>query len=176
MTKVSSKWADVVGTGKSLQWPVGMGAKGNPGVAGTISQTEGAIGYIGSEYAFAQKIQTAQVQNSAGNYISPSIESVSAAAQGEIPADTRITLTNSADPNSYPISGFTWIILYKEQNYNNRSNEQALATVSLLDWLVSEKAQGEAEKVHYAPLPADAVEKAKVILRSVTYDGTPLLK
>lgn len=175
MTKVSSKWADAVGTGKSLQWPVGMGAKGNPGVAGTISQTEGAIGYIGSEYAFAQKIQTAQVQNSAGNYISPSIESVSAAAQGEIPADTRITLTNSADPNSYPISGFTWIILYKEQNYNNRSNEQALATVSLLDWLVSEKAQGEAEKVHYAPLPADAAAKAKTILRSVTYNGAPLL-
>lgn len=176
MTKVSKKWADAVGTGKSLQWPVGMGAKGNPGVAGTISQTEGAIGYIGSEYAFAQKIQTAQVQNSAGNYIAPSIESVSAAAQGEIPADTRITLTNSADPNSYPISGFTWIILYKEQNYSGRSQEQALATVSLLDWLVSEKAQGEAEKVHYAPLPAAAAEKAKVILRSVTYNGTALLK
>src|SRR5665811_1359878 len=105
-----------------------------------------------------------------GNYITPSIESVSAAAQGEIPADTRITLTNSADPNSYPISGFTWIILYKEQNYNGRSKEQALATVTLLDWLVSTKAQGEAEKVHYAPLPADAAAKAKAILRSVTYD------
>lgn len=176
MTKVSEKWANTVGTGKSLLWPVGMGAKGNPGVAGTISQTEGGIGYIGSEYAFAQKIQTAQVQNSAGNYISPSIESVSAAAQGEIPADTRITLTNSADPQSYPISGFTWIILYKEQNYNGRAKEQALATVSLLDWLVSEKAQGEAGKVHYAPLPAAAAEKAKVILRSVTFDGIALLK
>jgi len=175
MTKISKNWADKVGVGKSLQWPVGMGAKGNPGVAGTISQTQGAIGYIGSEYAFAQKIQTAQLQNSAGNYISPSIESVSAAAQCEIPADTRIMLTNSADPNSYPISGFTWIILYKEQNYNGRSKEQALATVSFLNWLVSEKAQGEAEKVHYAPLPAAAVEKAKAILHTVTYDGTPLL-
>jgi phosphate transport system substrate-binding protein len=175
MTKISKNWADNVGTGKSLQWPVGMGAKGNPGVAGTISQTTGAVGYIGSEYAFAQKIQTAKLQNSSGNYISPSIESVSAAAQGEIPADTRIMLTNSSDANSYPISGFTWIILYKEQNYNGRSKEQALATVSFLDWLISEKAQGEAEKVHYAPLPAAAVEKAKAILRTVTYDGTPLL-
>ncbi len=175
MSKISSKWADKVGTGKSLQWPVGMGAKGNPGVAGTISQTQGAIGYIGSEYAFAMKIQTAQLQNSAGNYVSPTIETVSAAAQGEIPTDTRIMLTNSSDPNSYPISGFTWIILYKEQNYNNRTKEQALATVKMLDWLVSEEAQGEAEKVHYSPLPASAVEKAKTILRGVTFDGQPLL-
>jgi phosphate transport system substrate-binding protein len=176
MTKISTKWADVVGTGKSLQWPVGMGAKGNPGVAGTISQTEGAIGYIGSEYAFAQKIQTAKVQNSAGNYVLPTIESVSAAAQGAIPADTRIMLTNSDDPNSYPISGFTWIILYKEQSYNGRSKDQALATVTFLDWLISKEAQSQAEKVHYAPLPVAAVEKAKSILRSVTYDGTPILK
>jgi len=176
MTKVSAAWAAQVGTGKDLQWPVGMGAKGNPGVAGTIKQTEGAIGYIGSEYSFAQKIQTAKVQNSSGNYILPSIESVSAAATGEIPADTRIMLTNSSAPDSYPISGFTWIILYKEQNYNGRSKEQALATVECLDWLVSPDAQSQAEKVHYAPLPADAVAKAKAILRSVTYDGTPLLK
>jgi phosphate transport system substrate-binding protein len=175
MSKISSKWADKVGAGKSLQWPVGMGAKGNPGVAGTIKQTEGAIGYIGSEYAFAQKIQTAKVQNSAGNYIVPSIASVSAAAKGEIPADTRIMLTNSDDPEAYPISGFTWIILYKEQNYNGRSKEQALGTVSFLDWLVSADAQGQAEKVHYAPLPDAAAEKAKAILRSVTFDGTPLL-
>lgn len=176
MSKISPKWEEEVGAGKSLQWPTGMGAKGNPGVAGTISQTEGAIGYIGSEYAFAQKIQTAKVQNSSGNYIAPSIESVSAAAQAEIPDDTRIMLTNSSDAQSYPISGFTWIILYKEQNYNNRSKEQALATVQLLDWLVSEEAQSQAEKVHYAPLPDAAVEKAKAILRSVTYDGQPLLK
>lgn len=175
MTKISKVWAEKVGVGKSLQWPVGMGAKGNPGVAGTISQTQGAIGYIGSEYAFAQKIQTAKVQNSAGNYIAPTIASVSAAAQAEIPADTRIMLTNPAAADAYPISGFTWIILYKEQNYNNRSKDQALATVKFLDWLVSEQAQAEAEKVHYSPLPAGTAEKAKAILRTVTYDGQSLL-
>jgi phosphate transport system substrate-binding protein len=175
MSKISKLWAEQVGTGKSLQWPVGMGAKGNPGVAGTISQTRGAVGYIGSEYAFAQKIQTAKVQNSSGNYISASIASVSAAAQGQIPDDTRIMLTNSDNPESYPISGFTWIILYKEQNYNKRSKGQALATVTFLDWLVSAEAQNEAEKVHYSPLPAAAAEKAKTILRTITYDGTPLL-
>ena len=176
MTKISQKWADVVGTGKSLQWPVGMGAKGNPGVAGTIKQTEGAIGYIGSEYAFAQKIQTAKVQNSSGNYIEASIASVSASAKGEIPADTRVMLTNSDDPDAYPISGFTWIILYKDQNYNGRSKDQALGTVTFLDWLVSAEAQGQAEKVHYAPLPAAAAEKAKAILRGVTFGDEVLLK
>lgn len=176
MTKISKVWAEKVGTGKSLQWPVGMGAKGNPGVAGTISQTQGAIGFIGSEFAFAQKIQTAKVQNSAGNYISPNVASVSAAALGAIPDDTRIMLTNSVNPESYPISGFTWIILYKEQNYNKRTKDQALATVAFLDWLVSAEAQNEAEKVHYAPLPKDAAEKAKAILRTVTFDGEVLLK
>ena len=86
MSKISQKWADAVGLGKSLNWPVGIGAKGNPGVAGTINQTTGAIGYIGSEYALAQKISTALLQNAAGNYIEPTIESISAAAKGEIPA------------------------------------------------------------------------------------------
>jgi phosphate transport system substrate-binding protein len=176
MTKISQKWADEVGTGKSLKWPVGMGAKGNPGVAGTISQTEGALGYIGSEFAFAQKIKTAKVQNSSGAYVEPSIESISAAAQGEIPADTRIMLTNSSNPESYPISGFTWIILYKEQSYNNRSKEQALGTVNFLNWLVSESAQGAASKVNYAPLPEAAVEKAKNILKSVTFEGKALIQ
>ena len=176
MSKISQKWNDAVGRGKSLKWPTGMGAKGNPGVAGTISQTNGAIGYVGSEFAFAQKIQTAKVQNSSGQYIVPSIESISAAAQGEIPADTRVMLTNSSDPASYPISGFTWIILYKEQNYNGRSKEQALQTVKLLDWMVSEEAQSEASKVHYAPLPQAAVEKAKTILKGVTFDGKSLLQ
>ncbi len=176
MSKISQLWADEVGTGKSLKWPAGMGAKGNPGVAGTISQTEGAIGYIGSEFAFAQKIKTAQVQNSSGAYIDPSIESISAAAQGSLPSDTRIMLTNSPDPASYPISGFTWIILYKEQAYDNRSNEQASATVKFLDWLTSETAQAEASKVNYAPLPEEAATRAKAILRSITYNGEVILK
>ena len=175
LTKISPEWKAKVGSGKSLKWPVGMGAKGNPGVAGTVSQTEGTIGYIGSEYAFAQKIQTALLQNSSNNYINPSIASVSAAAQGDIPDDTRIMLTNSSNPNAYPICGFTWLILYQEQNYNGRSQQQALATVKLLDWITNSEAQSNAARVHYAPLPAKAVAKAKAILRTITYKGSPLL-
>lgn len=175
MSKISKTWADKVGTGKALNWPVGMGAKGNPGVAGTIKQTEGAIGYIGSEYAFAQKIPYVLLQNQAGNFIAPTVESVSAAAKGDIPADTRIMLTNSSDPEAYPISAFTWIILYKEQKYDKRSLEQSQETIKFLDWLISPEAQSVARKVDYAPLPDKAVLLAKEILKSVTYDGKPIL-
>jgi phosphate transport system substrate-binding protein len=175
MSKVSPAWNAQIGRGKSLNWPVGMGAKGNPGVAGTVGQTVGSIGYIGSEYAFAQDISFAELKNSSGKYIKPTVESISAAAKGEIPSDTRIMLTNSNDPEAYPISGFTWIILYKEQNYNGRSKEQALATLKLLDWILSPEAQQVTKKIHYSPLPEKAVEQAKNNLKSVTYDGEPLL-
>ncbi len=176
MSKISTKWNDEVGKGKSLKWPVGIGAKGNPGVAGTVKSTPGAIGYVGSEYAFAQKIAYAQVKNKSGNYITPSIESISAAAKGSLPADTRIMVTNSDDADAYPICGFTWLILYKEQAYNGRSKDQALATLNFLDWIVSPEAQTVAPKVNYAPLPQKAVAQAKEILRSVTYNGEALLK
>ena len=176
MSKVSRKWADEVGTGNSLKWPAGISAKGNPGVAGTVSQTAGSIGYIGSEFASSLKIQVAAVQNSARQFLKPGVKSISAAAQGDIPEDTRVMLTNSSTPDSYPISGFTWIILYKEQAYGKRSQQQALETVKLLKWLVSEEVQKEAEKVHYASLPGDAAAKAKTILESVTYQGEKILK
>lgn len=171
MSKVSSEWSEKVGAGKALQWPVGIGAKGNPGVAGTISQTVGAIGYIGSEYAFAMGIPVASIQNQAGNFILPSVESVSASAKGEMPADTRVSLTNTNAADGYPISSFTWIIIYKEQNYNNRSKDQANQTIKLIDWVVSANAQKETTKVHYAPLPEAAVVKAKAVLAKVTYNG-----
>lgn len=175
MSNVSPKWASLVGKGKALQWPVGIGAKGNPGVAGTIKSTDGSIGYIGSEYAFAQKIPVALLKNSSGNYIEPSIESISASAQGALPADTRVMLTNSDDPNAYPISGFTWLILYKDQAYDGRSKAQAKATLEFLLWIISDDAQSLAPKVNYAPLPEKAVSQAKSILRSVTHNGEPLL-
>lgn len=176
MSNISEKWAKDIGAGKSLNWPVGMGAKGNPGVAGTIRQTEGAFGYIGSEYAFAQKLPYVLLQNKAGNFIEPSVKSISAAAMGEIPADTRVMLTNSSDPEAYPISAFTWIILYKEQSYGDRSRQQAEETVKFLDWLISSDAQAVAQKVDYAPLPEKAVVLAKSILKSITYNGETILK
>jgi len=175
MSKISKEWEASVGRGKSLNWPVGIGAKGNPGVAGTIKETPGAVGYVGSEFAFAQKIQFAEVENSAGNYVKPSLESISAAARGEIPASTKVMLTCSSDPEAYPISGFTWIILYKEQNYNNRNLAQAEETLKFLSWLIEDEAQALAQQVHYAPLPEKTIEQARLILGSVTYDGKSVL-
>jgi phosphate transport system substrate-binding protein len=176
MSKVSEQWKNKIGTGKSLNWPAGIGAKGNPGVAGTLSQTAGAIGYVGSEYAFAQKIQYAQVMNSAGNFVSPDIKTVSAAAQTDIPADTRVMVTNSSDPGAYPISGFTWIILYKEQAYNGRTEVQAKAVAGFLGWLVGQDGQSIAESVNYASLPTVVSDLAQNILKTVTYEGKPVLQ
>lgn len=175
LTKVSKEWAAKLGFGTTVNWPTGIGAKGNPGVAGTVNQTKGAIGYIGSEYAFAEKIPTAYLLNKAGKFIRPTVYSVIEAGKGTIPADTRVMITNSDAPLAYPISGFTWIILYKEQNYSNRSKAQAEATLKLLDWMLSPEAQKFASKLNYAPLPANVVKQAKAILRTVTYDGKPLL-
>ena len=176
LSKVSQEWSDNVGTGKSLKWPAGIAAKGNPGVAGTISQTAGAIGYIGSEYAFALKIPVAQLQNQAGNYITPNTESISAAASTDMPADTRTMITNSPAPDAYPISCFTWIIIYKEQAYADRKITQAQGTVELLSWMLGDQAQSMTTKVHYSPLPAAAVENAKAALKTVTYNGQTILQ
>ncbi len=176
LTKVSVEWKSKIGFGTSVKWPVGIGAKGNPGVAGTISQTRGAIGYVGSEYSFAQKIPTAYLQNKAGKFIRPSMASISAAGKSTIPSDTRVMLTNSDAPLAYPISGFTWILLYKDQNYANRSLAQAEATLKLIDWMMGPDAQKIAPMVNYASLPASVVKQAKAILRTVTYKGKQVIK
>lgn len=175
MSKISPEWESKVGRGKSLLWPAGIGAKGNPGVAGTIKQTEGAVGYIGSEFAFAQKIPYAMIENSAGNYVLPTLESITAAASGDVPPSTKLMLTCSSDPEAYPISGFTWLIIFKEQNYNNRSLAQATETLNFLSWIIERDAQALAQQVNYAPLPAKMVAQAKEILHSVNYDGQAVL-
>lgn len=176
MSKVSQVWNAQLGTGKALNWPAGIGAKGNPGVAGTISQSEGSIGYIGYEYAFAQKIPMAKVMNSAGNFIEPALESFSAAAATEMPADTRVMITNSSNPAAYPITSFTWIILYRDLAYANHTREAAAATVNTVSWLTGEEAQAIATSVHYAALPQNAALQAATLLKGITYQGETLLK
>jgi len=176
MSKVSPLWNETLGTGKALNWPAGMGAKGNPGVAGTISQSQGSIGYIGFEYANAQKIPMALLQNGAGNYVEPTLDSFTAAADVEMPADTRVMITNSQNPEAYPITSFTWIILYKEQAYRDRSEDAANATVNAVKWLTGANAQAIATSVHYASLPQKAAEQAATLLSNITFDGKKVLK
>lgn len=176
LSKVSSTWAAKYGAGKSVNFPYGQAAKGNPGVAGVVSQTKNTIGYVGSEYAFAQKIPYAKIENAKGEFVSPSSESISAAASGEIPADTRTSITNSDADGAYPISCFTWMIIYKEQNYSNRSKEQAAATLDLIKYILSDEAQSITSEIHYAPLPEKAKELSINNLKSVTYDGVAIMQ
>ena len=175
LTKVSERWAAKYGRGKSVNFPSGQAAKGNPGVAGVIAETKNSIGYVGSEYAFAQKIAYAKIQNQRGEFVEPTANSISAAASGEIPADTRTSITNSDAQGAYPISTFTWIVIYKEQNYSKRSKEQAIATLDFVKYILSEEAQSITSEVHYAPLPAKAKELSLSNLKTVTYDGVAIL-
>ena len=176
LTKVSPMWASKFGAGKSVNFPLGQAAKGNPGVAGVIKQTKNTIGYVGSEYAFAQKIPYASVENQRGEFVIPSSATISAAAAGDIPADTRCSITNSDAAGAYPISTFTWMIIYKEQNYSDRTKEQALATLDLLKYILSDEAQSITSEVHYAPLPAKAKELSITNLKSITYNGVAVLQ
>ena len=176
LTKVSPMWREKFGAGKSVNFPSGQAAKGNPGVAGVIKQTKNSIGYVGSEYAFAQKIPYAKIKNQRGEIVEPNATSISAAASGVIPADTRCSITNANAAGAYPISTFTWMIIYKEQNYSDRSKEQAMATLDLLQYILSDEAQNITSEVHYAPLPAKAKELSMTNLKSVTYDGVAILQ
>lgn len=176
LSKVSETWASNYGAGKSVNFPTGQAAKGNPGVAGVISQTKNSIGYVGSEYAFAQKIPYAKIENKKGEFVLPSSETISAAASGIIPDDTRCSITNSDAEGAYPISTFTWIVVYKEQNYSDRSKEQATATLDLLKYILSDKAQEITSEVHYAPLPEKVKELSLNNLKDINYDGVSLLQ
>ena len=176
LTKVSPMWKEKYGAGKSVNFPSGQAAKGNPGVAGVIKQTKNSIGYVGSEYAFAQKIPYARIQNARGEFVLPSSATISAAASGVIPADTRCSITNADAAGAYPISTFTWMIIYKEQNYSDRSKEQAVATLDLVQYILSDEAQAITSEVHYAPLPAKAKELSMTNLKTVTYDGVAILQ
>ena len=176
LTKVSPMWKEKYGAGKSVNFPSGQAAKGNPGVAGVIKQTKNSIGYVGSEYAFAQKIPYAKIKNQRGEIVEPNAASISAAASGVIPTDTRCSITNADAKGAYPISTFTWMIIYKEQNYSDRSKEQAMATLDLLKYILSDEAQHITSEVHYAPLPSKAKELSMTNLKSVTYDGVAILQ
>lgn len=173
LSKVNSEWKEKVGEGTSLNWPVGLGARGNPGVAGMVQQLPGAIGYVELIYAMSNNLPYANVRNKSGNFIEPTIQSVSLAANVTLPDDTMVSLTDTDAAQGYPISGFTWIIVYQEQDYGRRSRDQALETKKLLEWMIGD-GQKHAEPLHYAPLSEEAVKKARALIDSMTYRNRPL--
>lgn len=175
LTKVSAEWKEKIGTGKSLNWPEGfIGQKGNPGVAGYVKQTLGAVGYVELLYALQNKMAFASVKNKAGNFIEPTPKSVSNAAKVKIPDDTNVSLTDTSAKDGYPISSFTWLIFYKEQNYDGRSIKRAESLARLLMWMVTD-GQKYVEPLQYSPLPKEASEAAQKIIKAMTYNGKPIL-
>jgi len=160
LSSVSPEWKKKVGTGKSVQWPVGLGGKGNEGVAGQVRQTPGGIGYIELAYVLENDMTYAQVENKAGKYVYPSIQTVAAAAatKPEV-SSTDFSIVDAAGKNSYPISGYSWVMLYQEPSDAAR----AKLVKGTLEWLVT-KGQSVAQSVDYVPLPENVQQQALKII------------
>ena len=175
LSKISDEWKQKVGTGTALSWPAGVGAKGNPGVAGLVKQLPGGFGYVELIYALQNSMPFAQMKNKSGNWIKASLASTSAAANVAVPDDvTKLSTTNSDAPDGYPIASFTWLIVYKEQAYDNRPQAKVEAMMKMISWMIHD-GQKYAEPLSYAVLPPAVVAKADAIIKSVTFNGKPLM-
>ena len=155
LSKISAEWKSKVGTNTSVSWPTGIGGKGNEGVAGQIKQTPGALGYVELIYAIQNKMPYADIKNSAGNFVKPTLESITAAmATAQIPDDFRFSITNAPGENVYPICGATWLLVYQQQKDATKGKKM----VEFLKW-----AQRDGEKMakdlDYAPLPEDLQQR-----------------
>lgn len=175
LSKVSSTWRKEIGAGKTVRWPTGLGLDGNRKMAEFIQKIPGSIGYLELSYTQTNNLPTAMIKNQSGKFIKPTAASVTAAANVELANDARLMITDTKDENGYPISAFTYFIFNKEQAYQGRSRERALALTRFLSWAIH-NGQGMTEKRFYAPLPKVAIEKAEEILRSMTYAGEPLIQ
>jgi phosphate transport system substrate-binding protein len=164
LSKVSSDWQNGPGKGTSVKWPVGLGGKGNEGVAGMIRQMQGGIGYIELIYAVQNKIDYGSVKNSSGTFVKASLDSVTAAAASakSMPADFRVSITNAPGKDAYPISSFTWLLIPE------KSKEAAKGKIlaDFLTWMVDDGQKMTAE-LSYAPLPENVASKVKGAIKQV---------
>ncbi|CAN5231748.1 phosphate ABC transporter substrate-binding protein PstS [soil metagenome] len=174
LSKVSSDWATKPGKGKALDWPAGIGAKGNEGVGGMVKQTPGAIGYVELAFVMQNKMSGAMIKNKSGNFVEASIASISASANVTIPEDFRVSLTNTEAADGYPISSFTYILVYTNQSFDNRTEAQAKGTVDLVYWMTHDGQQFAAPLL-YAPLPSTVVTSVEAALKKVTFKDKPLI-
>lgn len=172
LTKVSPAWKARVGEGTSVQWPTGLGAKGNEGVAELVSRMPNALGCVELAYVLTTKLTYGAVRNASGRFVRPSLESTTAAVEGAlgaIPADLRVFITNPDGAQAYPIAGFTWILIRGEQPDQRKGK----ALVDFLWWAIHE-GQQYAPPLGYAPLPPALVQRIEQALKSVTANGKPL--
>ena len=173
LTKVNARWRSEVGRGKTVRWPVGMGVDGNVRVADTLRQIPGSFGYVEFGHAQANRLPAARLRNRSGRFVAPTLAAVSAAAAVELPEDTRVSITDTAAADGYPVSSFTWIILYREQAYDGRSRARAAELQQWL-WWMSHDGQAFSGPLGYGSLPTTAVHRVEVILRSMTHGGGAL--
>jgi phosphate transport system substrate-binding protein len=165
LSKVSPEWKMKVGVQTSVNWPTGVGGKGNEGVAGTVTQTPGSVGYVELVYALQNKIAYGSVQNMAGEFTKANVESVTAAAgaaAGKMPPDFRVSITNAPGKGVYPISSFTWILLYE----NPKDKMLAKAMLDYVKWALTD-GQKFAAGLGYAPLPAEVVKLEMAALAKI---------
>ena len=167
LSSVSGEWKETVGSGTSVNWPRGLGGKGNEGVAGMIKQQPGVIGYVELAYAVKNGLSYADIENKSGKFITPSIESTTAAINGKIgsmPSDFRVSLVNPDGADAYPISGVTWILVYK----NQKDRVKGEKIVQFLRWAITEGQKYSADLL-YAPLPDIMVKKIEKRLDEIKY-------
>lgn len=175
LSKMSPEWAQRVGKGTSINWPVGLGGPGNPGVANIVKQTPGAIGYVELIYALQNHISYGLVKNSSGRYINASLATTTNAAAGAVAhlaanTDFRISITDPAGADAYPIASFTWILVPKEMT----DATKAEALVHYLWWALHD-GQKDCNDLAYAPLPRRVVQLEEARLQSITVNGKPVL-
>ena len=156
LNKFSREWRDKIGYATSVNWPVGLGGKGNEGVTQQVKQVEGAIGYVELIYALSNELPYGEIKNSTGAFVEPSLESVTMAAAGtRLKADTdfRVSITNADGAGSYPIASFTWLLVHKD----GKDAAKATRIKDFLTWMITPEAQAMAAELHYAPLPKEVV-------------------
>ena len=164
LSKVSTDWQSQVGKGASVRWPIGLGGKGNEGVAGSIRQLQGSIGYVELVYAVQNNIPYGSVKNAAGNFMKASLDSVTAAAASsqKMPADFRVSITNAPGKDAYPISSFTWLLIPEQ----SKDAAKGKILADFLNWMVTD-GQKMTAALSYAPLPEGVVQKEKEAIKQV---------
>ena len=164
LSKVSTDWQSQVGKGAPVRWPIGLGGKGNEGVAGSIRQLQGSIGYVELVYAVQNNIPYGSVKNAAGNFMKASLDSVTAAAASsqKMPADFRVSITNAPGKDAYPISSFTWLLIPEQ----SKDAAKGKILADFLNWMVTD-GQKMTAALSYAPLPEGVVQKEKEAIKQV---------
>jgi phosphate transport system substrate-binding protein len=172
LSKVSAEWKDKVGAGTSPNWPVGIGGKGNEGVTGQVKQTPNTIGYVELAYAIKNSLPVGLIKNKSGSFVEPTFDTITAAAAESVPTtteDLRVSITDPAGANTYPISSYVYVLVYREQK--NAAKGKAL--IDFLWWGIHDGEQF-AKPLQYAPLPAEIVTRTEAKINSITSGGQPL--